>query len=196
MSYIYCLIGKSGSGKDTVLEKLLSSRDIKIKKIVPYTTRPKRENEIEGVNYHYVSYERMCEMEKNGLIIEKRTYNTIHGEWTYFTSSEEIDNDKDYIIITTQKALKHFFNKFGNEKIYVLYLKLDNKERLLRCIERESRQDTPNYKEVCRRYITDEEDFNESEFSTYKNCSVIDTNTSSQISADTIIEIIKNNKGM
>ena len=53
MSYIYCLIGKSGSGKDTVLEKLLSSRDIKIKKIVPYTTRPKRENEIEGVSYHY-----------------------------------------------------------------------------------------------------------------------------------------------
>ena len=59
MGYIYCLVGKSGTGKDTVMEQILADKDLKIEKIVPYTTRPKRENEIEGVNYHYVDIPKM-----------------------------------------------------------------------------------------------------------------------------------------
>lgn len=193
MGYIYCIIGKSGSGKDTVLENLLHS-DIDITKIVPYTTRPKRENECDGIQYHFVSQKQLQQMEEEGQVIEKRVYNTVHGEWTYFTSADKIDEDKDYIIITTQKALNKFFEKFGEEKIYVLYLKLDDKERLLRCISREAMEDTPNYKEVCRRFLTDEEDFDESELKSYKNCSVIDTMCTNEECAESIVKIIKRQK--
>ncbi|MBP3362063.1 MAG: guanylate kinase [Clostridia bacterium] len=175
MGYIYCLIGKSGTGKDTALENVLSDSALEVKKIIPYTTRPKRENETEGVNYHYVTLDEMNSMEKQGVIIEKRFYDTVHGRWFYFTADLDIDRNKDYIIITTQKALKYFFRKFGEENIFVIYLKLDDKTRLERCINRESMQAAPNYKEVCRRFIMDESDFDEHELSTYSKCRIIDT---------------------
>ena len=43
MGRIYFLMGKSASGKDTMYEKLLER--FSLKKVVPYTTRPLRENE-------------------------------------------------------------------------------------------------------------------------------------------------------
>ena len=85
MGKIYCIIGKSGTGKDTVLAELLKNSKLSITKIVPYTTRPQREGEVEGVNYHYVSKFELNQMEAEGKVIEKRSYNTVHGEWIYFT---------------------------------------------------------------------------------------------------------------
>ena len=48
--------GPSGSGKDTVLNKLIAGReDIKVS--VSMTTREKREGEIDGTHYYFVSRE-------------------------------------------------------------------------------------------------------------------------------------------
>lgn len=194
MGYIYCLIGKSGTGKDTVMENILADKELKIEKMVPYTTRPKRENEVDGVNYHYVDRVRMNEMEKDGLIIEKRSYNTVHGVWSYFTADKDIDRGKDYIIITTQEAIEKFVDHFGKESIYVIYLYLDDKERLVRCINREAMQVSPNYKEVCRRFLGDEEDFSEEKLKKMDNCVFVDTMSSTQISVEKIKKIITENR--
>ena len=175
MGKIYCIIGKSGTGKDTVLAELLKDPSLPVEKLVPYTTRPQREGETEGVNYHYVTVDQLEDMELKGEVIERRTYHTVHGDWNYFTASVNIDNSKNYIIITTQEALDSFFKYFGNERIHVIYLYLDNKKRLTRCINRESEQETPNYSEVCRRYLADEEDFDEEVISSYKNRTFVDT---------------------
>lgn len=192
MGYIYCLVGKSGTGKDTVMEQILADKDLKIEKIVPYTTRPKRENEIEGVNYHYVDILKMEQMEREGLIIERRSYDTVHGIWNYFTADKDIDRQKDYIIITTQEALERFVEKFGQDNIYVIYLQLDDRVRLERCIAREAMQENPNYKEVCRRFLTDENDFDEYALRNFKNCMFVDT-ISTFDACDRIKKEIKNN---
>ncbi len=194
MGYIYCLIGKSGTGKDTVMENILADKELKIEKMVPYTTRPKRENEVDGVNYHYVDSVRMNEMEKDGLVVEKRSYNTVHGVWSYFTADKDIDRGKDYIIITTQEAIDRFVDHFGKDSIYVIYLYLDDKERLIRCINREEMQAAPNYKEVCRRFLGDEEDFLEEKLKKMDNCVFVDTMASTQISVEKIKKIITANK--
>ena len=175
MGKIYCIIGKSGTGKDTVLAQLLKDKALPVKKLIPYTTRPRREGEVEGVNYHYVTVEQLKCMESRGEVIERRTYNTIHGDWNYFTSSVNIDENENYIIITTQKALDSFFAFFGKDRIHVIYLYLENKERLFRCINREAEQENPNYSEVCRRYLADEEDFDENIIKTYENHTIVDT---------------------
>lgn len=175
MGKIYCIIGKSGTGKDTVLAEILKDINLPVKKLVPYTTRPQREGEIDGVNYHYVTKQELKTMEENGDVIECRTYNTVHGDWSYFTASSNIDDDKNYIIITTQKALDSFFEYFGEARIHVIYLFLENKTRLERCINRESEQEKPNYSEVCRRYLADEDDFDEERISTYVNYTIVDT---------------------
>ena len=44
--------GKSASGKDTFLEKNVR---LGFKRIVSYTTRPIRKNEVQGVSYNFVT---------------------------------------------------------------------------------------------------------------------------------------------
>ncbi len=193
MGKIYCIIGKSGTGKDTVLAEILKDTNLNIEKIVPYTTRPKREGEEEGVNYHFVTDSQLNQMIQDNLVIEKRSYNTVNGIWNYFTASKNIDDSKNYIIITTQKALDKFFDFFGNNRIHVIYLYLDDKTRLERCIMRESNQASPNYTEVCRRFVADEDDYDEEIIKTYKNYTIIDTKDNLTDYTERIKNIINQN---
>ena len=59
MGKIFCIVGKSSSGKDTIYKRLLKINSLKIKKIIPYTTRPIRQGEKEGVEYHFVDINRL-----------------------------------------------------------------------------------------------------------------------------------------
>ena len=74
MSKIFYFMGKSAAGKDTIfqkIQKLLTD----LRTVVIYTTRPIREGEEDGVAYHFVTEERMRELEREGKIIELRAYN-------------------------------------------------------------------------------------------------------------------------
>lgn len=87
MSKIFYFMGKSAAGKDTIfqkIQKLLTD----LRTVVIYTTRPIREGEEDGVAYHFVTEERMRELEREGKIIELRAYNTVHGIWYYFTADD------------------------------------------------------------------------------------------------------------
>ena len=53
-----------------------------------YTTRPIRENETDGVEYHFVTEEKLEELEKAGKVIELRVYDTVQGIWKYFTADD------------------------------------------------------------------------------------------------------------
>ena len=55
MGKIICLMGKSSTGKDTIYKHLLADRRLGLKKIVPYTTRPIRNGERDGVEYFFRS---------------------------------------------------------------------------------------------------------------------------------------------
>ena len=48
---IIYLMGKSSSGKDTIFKRLLSNTSLGLKTIVPYTTRPIRSGEKDGLEY-------------------------------------------------------------------------------------------------------------------------------------------------
>jgi len=66
MGKIYYVMGKSSSGKDTVYKKLME-RHPGFRTIVPYTTRPIREGERDGVEYFFVDDERLREMQEIGV---------------------------------------------------------------------------------------------------------------------------------
>ena len=85
MGKIYYIFGKSSSGKDTIYRRLLKMHPDSLRSVVLYTTRPKREGEKEGITYNYLSEEGYEDLKQRGLIIEERSYNTIHGIWRYFT---------------------------------------------------------------------------------------------------------------
>ena len=64
MGKIFCLMGKSSTGKDTIYKRLLEDQELGLQRIVPYTTRPIREGEQEGVEYHFVSEKTLQSLEQ------------------------------------------------------------------------------------------------------------------------------------
>ena len=162
MSKIYCLMGKSSSGKDTIYKKLLKELG-NLKRVILYTTRPIRQGEKSGVEYHFVDEEKLAQMEKEGKVIEKRAYHTVHGVWKYFTADDgQIDLEKeDYLVIGTLASYQAMGHYFGEEKVIPIYLQVDDGIRLERALKRERKQKHPKYEEMCRRFLADSEDFSE-----------------------------------
>ncbi len=162
MGYIFYVMGKSSSGKDTLFKKVREKMP-ELQTMIGYTTRPKRSNEVDGREYHFVSEGEMNQMEKNNQIIEKRSYQTVHGVWNYFTAADE--NVKDsivhFIMIGTLESYIGMRNYYGVEKVIPIYIEVEDGVRLKRALEREIQQENPKYAEMCRRFLADEEDFNE-----------------------------------
>lgn len=142
MGKIYCLLGKSSSGKDTLFKMLLEESGLSLKTIVPYTTRPIRVGEQEGVEYHFVTEETQKKLEAEGKIIELRAYDTICGVWKYFTVDDgQIDLATDnYLVIGTLESYVKMRDYFGAEKLVPLYVEVEDGERLLRALTRERAQ--------------------------------------------------------
>lgn len=162
MGKIYCVMGKSSSGKDTVYKKLKEQYK-EFRLIVPYTTRPIREGEKDGVEYYFVDPEQFRAMKEDGKVIESRSYNTKCGIWTYFTADDgQIDlSAADYLLIGTLVSYQALREYLGEEAIVPVYLEVEDGLRLARALERERRQEKPKYAEMCRRFLADEEDFSE-----------------------------------
>lgn len=162
MGKIYCVMGKSSSGKDTVYKKLKEQYK-EFRLIVPYTTRPIREGEKDGVEYYFVDPEQFRAMKEDGKVIESRSYNTKCGIWTHFTADDgQIDlSAADYLLIGTLVSYQALREYFGEEAIVPVYLEVEDGLRLARALERERRQEKPKYAEMCRRFLADEEDFSE-----------------------------------
>lgn len=155
-------MGKSASGKDTIYRHL---RDIfpELRTVVMYTTRPIRQGECDGREYHFVTRDECSRMEAQGIVIERRTYQTIAGPWDYFTAMDgQIDlKNADYIMLGTLESYAHMQEYFGIDIMYPVYIEVEDGVRLLRAVEREQREGHPNYREVCRRFIADGDDFSE-----------------------------------
>ena len=69
-----------------------------------------------------------------------------------------------YLMINTLagfEMIRSYYSSNAEESVIPIYIEADAKDRLIRYINRESLQKSPNYKEVCRRFLADEEDFAE-----------------------------------
>lgn len=163
MGKIFCVMGKSATGKDTIYQKLLHENALQLQRIIPYTTRPIREGEVEGREYHFCEEKDVKRLEEEGLIVELRAYDTVYGIWKYFTVNDgNIQLDKDnYILIGTLEAYVKIRDYFGKDKVIPIYIEVEDGERLLRAISREKEQDVPKYEEMCRRFLADAKDFSE-----------------------------------
>ena len=163
MGKIVCLMGKSSTGKDTIYKELLKRKNIAFRTVVPYTTRPIRAGEQEGVEYHFTDEEGFQALKSQGKIIEDRAYNTCHGLWRYFTVDDGkiAQGETDDLLIGTLEAYQKLVAYFGAEKVLPVYVALDDGVRLQRALDREKKQEHPKYEEMCRRFLADSEDFSE-----------------------------------
>ena len=163
MGKIVYLMGKSSSGKDTIFKELMKEGTMDLKTIVPYTTRPIRAGEENGVEYFFTDEAGFQALKAQGKVIEDRAYDTVYGIWRYFTVDDgQIDlSTQNYLMIGTLEAYEKMITYFGAEAILPVYIELDDGVRLQRALDRELRQEKPKYEEMCRRFLADSADFSE-----------------------------------
>ncbi len=161
MGKIFYMMGKSASGKDTMYKRLLDAMDLDT--VLLYTTRPMREGETQGAEYHFVDETAFARMKASGKMIESRTYKTVHGPWSYFTMDDgqlQLDT-RSYLMLGTLESYVRVRAYYGEERVVPLYIEVEDGLRLQRALDRERGQAEPKYGEMCRRFLADEADFSE-----------------------------------
>lgn len=116
---IYVLIGKSCAGKDYIASKLTN---FGLKRVVTYTTRPKRKNEKEGVNYHYIPRQEFEVLISSGFFAEWRSYDTVDGLWYYGSSVDSYDTDEDRFIILNPEGFRQIKKILSEDMVKSIYV--------------------------------------------------------------------------
>ena len=188
MSKIFFVLGKSCSGKDTIFQSLKENKQLNLKTVVGYTTRPMRVNEKDGVEYFFVDQNKLEELKKAKKVIECRDYNTVYGIWSYFTVDDgQIDlNNGDYLYIGTLESYEQMIDFYGEDVVVPLYIQVETGERLARAVNK--------YKELCRIFLADEEDFSEEKIEKAGIKKRFENNNLNQCIKEIEQEIVKKNK--
>lgn len=153
---IIALMGKAGSGKDTIMKALLKQPAFQnAVPIISCTTRPKREYEKDGIDYHFLTKEQFTDKILSGDMLEA----TVFNDWCYGTSIDNLSNDKINIGVFNPEGAGLLRDR-DNIKLILIYIEARDKDRLLRQLNREN---DPDIHEILRRYSADEMDFAEEE---------------------------------
>ena len=162
MGKIYYMMGKSSSGKDTLLRELRRALP-ELRAMTLYTTRPPRDGERNEVEYLFVSEDTLNAYGRQGRIIEERAYDTMHGIWRYATVDDgQVElREADYLVIGTLESYHRMREYYGEDNVRPIYIEVEDGERLTRALEREKGRKKPGYAELCRRYLADTADYSE-----------------------------------
>lgn len=122
---IVILIGKSASGKDTLLKELTQNNAMN--KIVSYTTRPKRVGEVNGIDYNFVSEQTFFELMQKGKFFQTRQYDTLDDTgtatvWHYGSELVNPESRVPYITIVDVQGAKDYISTYGKENVFVVYV--------------------------------------------------------------------------
>lgn len=121
------LIGPSAVGKTEIAKELFKLYNLK--KVVTHTTRAMRINEINNIDYHFVSKEEFLELKNQDYFVETTFYNNNY----YGTSKKEIQDDKVLIVDPNGKDA---FLALNDKRIVIFYLIANDDLRKKRMIER------------------------------------------------------------
>ena len=151
------ICGKMCSGKDTVVKRLINKG---FKKVVTYTTRPKRRGETDGVDYHFISTEEFKRRIQDGFFLEYRDYEVASGDTWYYGSAKEdvmkIRDDQKKVIILSPSGVDKMYElkRDWSVKFRVLYLKCNDNTIKVRAKRRGDKKP-----EITRKIETDGIDF-------------------------------------
>lgn len=152
---ILIIAGESASGKTTLAKRISDDNINNFSRIITYTTRPQREGEINGVDYHFVTDEVFNNMIKQGSFVE---YTNYRG-WQYGTAINFGKDDNKVVVLnpTGVRAFKRYAMSHPelNLDIFVVYLCVDRRSRLIKMLQRGD-----DIEECTRRSLSDVGQFN------------------------------------
>ena len=165
---IFCIVGKSGSGKSFYFDQIIKDSDFihstNLKPLVYGTTREPRENECDGVDYFFFTDEKFDKIPKEN-IIECRTYKLANGKCVKYFTKENYFVGKENIICAVSPYQFDSYVKWANKKneegqdvhIYLIYIDADIKTRVERSLSRCTTED--DVLETCRRTLEEGKEF-------------------------------------
>ena len=89
-------MGESGCGKDCAASYLCSRYPEVFHRVIPHTTRPRRDGERDGVDYHFIDIGTFAGYVLEGTMLEATCFNE---DWYYGTNIESFDSSKINIAI-------------------------------------------------------------------------------------------------
>jgi guanylate kinase len=119
------ITGPSGAGKDTVARMLSDLGGYKV--LCSYTTRPKREGEIDGLEHHFV--------EKCDVPHDKMLAYTQYGGYEYWTTIDQVTDKAIYVI--DEDGLRALRKKLHNVDLFSIYVSANEATRLRRGVSQE-----------------------------------------------------------
>lgn len=119
------ITGPSGAGKDTVARMLSEMSGYKV--LCSYTTRPKREGEIDGVEHHFVE---QCNVPRDKMVAY-----TQYGGYEYWVTIDQITNKSIYVI--DEDGLKYLCKRFTDIELFKICVSAKESTRLSRGVSHE-----------------------------------------------------------
>lgn len=145
---IICILGYTAAGKDTVTNKIAEEYE-DIKKIVPITTRPARENELNGIDYFFYTEDYFNEESEN--LIAKRHFTVWNGEtWNYAFDKRLFSDCNNCIMSTDIGGYMELKEEFPDANIIGIFLDVPISVLIKRLEERKTPED-----EINRRLLDD-----------------------------------------
>ena len=146
------LSSPSGVGKTTLTKKIQQKYE-SFKISVSHTTRPPRDNEIDGVDYHFVSHNQFKDLiKKNSFYEHAKIFENYYG--TLKSNVDNIIKNNDILFDIDWQGTQQL-SKFKNLNLVKIFLTTDNKEELKnRLIKRNQN----SLKEVEKRLNSFDED--------------------------------------
>lgn len=146
---IVILVGESASGKSTIAN-ILEQKQPNFSKVVTYTTRPMRDSEVDGIDYHFIDNNKFNELVEQNFFVEHARYR----DWKYGTAINFDENEDKVIVLTPAgaRAFRAYAEKHTELKshIIVVYIWVDRRSRMINIIKRGD-----NIDEAYRRNLSD-----------------------------------------
>lgn len=168
---IFCIVAKTGAGKTKYINSIFEDKDFvketNLELLVYGTTRPKRNGEVEGVDYYYHTEDEYNNIPDKDLI-EYRSYYTLNdGEIYYFTKVDYFNKNGNIICTASPYqyesykdwVFKENLKGYRRYNLFVIIIDTNLKIRIKRILNRATK-DADIY-EMCRRIIQERSEFDD-----------------------------------
>lgn len=132
----------------------------KFHRVISYTTRPMRPNEINGKDYYFVTDEEFDKILSEEIVYESTSY-IVNGEkYRYCTVATSLKDDETNILISNVEGIKLLASHPEiRRRMQIYYLESSLEDRIERYMAREDKDDLNSYKRLVTRLNQDEKDF-------------------------------------
>lgn len=169
---LICVLGLSASGKDFVVKQI--ENKYKLNKVVQFTSRPIRDNEVEGDAYYFIEEKDFLDSINNNEFLTYRKFNATAGEWYYGIKKSSVKLNEAMIMCIDIEGLTNLRDEYGEDKIISIFIDSNYKTRIERAkkrpnfneeeFERRNNDDLgkiEKIKEICNYIIENNENNNE-----------------------------------